>query len=400
MSFFEHVTVAPMDAIFGLTRAFNEDPRQCKVNLTVGLYKNEELQTPILNCVKKAEKELLQQETSKQYLPLEGDPAYLEEIGELVFGTHFWKQSKERVAKVQTVGGTNALRIGGEFLLHEKICEAIHLPDPTWPNHKGVFTRCGLSTLSYSYYDKHTRARDFEKMYTHLNRLPSRSVVLLHACCHNPTGADLTYEEWKMLSDLFLEKKFLPFFDLAYQGFDQNVEADAAAVRLFARAGHEMLLAYSLSKSFSLYSERVGALFIIGETHKACERIVSRLISCVRPNYSNPPKHGARIVAAILRSQERRKEWEFELAKMRERVKEMRIALAQKLIAKDLKIDFNFLLERVGLFSFSGLNELQVDRLIKEYGVYMTNDGRMNIAGLTWNNLDYVVESIVGILRD
>ena len=398
MGFFEHVPLASPDPIFGLTRTFNEDTRSNKVNLTVGLYRTEELQTPVLESVKKAEKELLENEKSKEYLPLDGDKTFLDQTGVLVFGEEFWKSSQKRVARIQTVGGTSALRTGGELLFHEKIGEVIYLSDPTWANHKAIFPKAGLKVESYPYYNREKHALDFEKLHGALEKLPPKSIVLLHACCHNPTGADLKLAEWKELSRLFLAKKFIPFFDLAYQGFDRGLAEDAEAIRLFAKEGHEMLVAYSLSKNFSLYAERVGALFIIGETHKVAEHLTSKLVMTTRPNYSNPPLHGVRIVASILSSSKLRQEWEEELAVIRARIIEMRNALAEQLISKSTKVDFSFLKDRAGMFTFSGLSGLQVERLIKEHGIYMTSDGRINAAGLNWKNLDTVVKAILSVL--
>lgn len=398
MSFFEEIPLASPDPIFGLTRAFAADERAKKVNLTVGLYKNSELKTPVLNSVKKAEEEIFRVEKSKEYLPLEGDPTFLDCVGHQVFGENFWAQSKARIAAMQTVGGTSALRIGGEFLRHEKLADTIYVSDPTWPNHRMIFSHSGLKVETYPYYERERHSLNFEKMCSFLEHLGHGSVILLHACCHNPTGADLKYDEWQKLSALMLRKKLIPFFDLAYQGFDRGMDEDAEAVRLFAKEGHEMLIAYSLSKNFSLYAERVGALFVMGETHKIREHVGSKLVAVSRPSYSNPPLHGARIVATILKSVELKKEWEKELGEMRARIHEMRRALGDALIAKSPKVNFGFLKERSGLFTFSGLSLPQVERLNKEYAIYMTSDGRINAAGLNWNNLDYVVNSIIAVL--
>ncbi|MFI5334239.1 MAG: aromatic amino acid transaminase [Chlamydiales bacterium] len=398
MSFFEQISLATPDPIFGLIRAFQADPRPNKVNLTVGLYRNEELKTPVLECVKKAEKEILHGEKTKEYLPLEGDKIFLDQAGALVFGETFWSSSQARVARIQAVGGTSALRTGGEFLSHEKIGEAIYLSDPTWANHKAIFPKAGLKVEYYPYYDRERHEFNFEAMCHALEKLPPKSIILLHASCHNPTGADLNLEQWKKLSGLFFAKRLIPFFDFAYQGLDRGVEQDAEAVRLFAKEGHEMLVAYSLSKSFSLYAERVGALFAVGGSHKVAEHLNSKLVAMTRPNYSNPPLHGARIVATILTSPQLREEWEKELGDMRARIIEMRTALAEKLITKSHKVDFSFLKNRAGLFTFSGLSGLQVERLIKEHAIYMTADGRLNAAGLNHQNLDTVVNAILAVL--
>lgn len=397
MGFFEHVTQATPDAIFGLTQAYNSDKRAEKVNLTVGLYKTEELKTPILQSVKKAQQEILLSEKSKEYLPIDGDRAYLEGLGELIFGP-FWAESKERIARAQTVGGTNALRVGGDLLFHEKIAETIHLPDFTWPNHKAIFQRSGFNVEIYPYYDAKERALRFDKMCAYLKALPSGNVVMLHACCQNPTGMDLSMDEWKELSAIFLSKRLIPFFDMAYQGFGKGLSQDAEPVRLFAREGHEMLVAYSTAKNFSLYAERAGALFLISESHKTNGHIASRLLTTIRPNYSNPPLHGAKIVAVILGTPALKKQWQDELDEMRQRVSEMRDAFSSKLSQKSKKIDFSFLKERSGLFVLLGLSEVQVDRLVREFAVYMTRDSRINVAGLNHANLDYVANSICSVL--
>jgi aspartate/tyrosine/aromatic aminotransferase len=284
--------------------------------------------------------------------------------------------------------------VGKEFLKREGVGEAIYLPDPTWANHKNIFGHRGLQVEYYPYYCAKEHGVNFEKTHAFLSKLKPHSIVLLHACCHNPTGADFSLEEWKRLSELFLQKKLFPFFDCAYQGFGKGIEEDAAAVRLFAKEGHEMIVAVSLSKNFSLYSERVGALFIIGETHKIQERIQSSVHQIIRAIYSNPPFHGAQLVSHILGTHALKKEWESELTAMRERIGEMRNALTKALVAKSKKRDFSYLNNGSGFFCYSGLTLSQVERLTKEYGIYMTSDGRINLAGLNWDNVDYVANAI------
>jgi aspartate aminotransferase len=399
MGFFGHVPLASPDPILGLTAAFNADKRTMKVNLSVGLYRTADLKTPIMGCVKKAEAELLELEKSKEYLPIDGEKNYLELVGKLVFGDFFWSQSSKRICAVQTVGGTSALRIGGEFLKQEGIAQAIYLSSPTWPNHRGVFLKCGMQVENYPYYNLKKHELDFDELYAFLSKLSQHSIIMMHASCHNPTGADLTLDQWKKLSALFLSKKLIPFFDLAYQGIDQGLEEDAKAIRLFGQEGHEMLIACSFSKNFSLYSERVGALLVVGESHKVAEHVLSKIKTIVRTNYSNPPKHGAYVVAHILGSQKLKAEWEVELTVMRERIIEMRKAFVDALVAKSRDVDFSFLKNRSGMFSFCGLSEQQVKHLIEEYGIYMTSDGRINIAGLNWDNLDYVVSSLISVAK-
>ncbi|MES2345270.1 MAG: amino acid aminotransferase [Chlamydiota bacterium] len=393
--FFEKVEEAPVDAIFGLGTAFYADPRTTKVNLSVGIYKSADLKTPILKSVKDAEQLLITEEETKDYLPIEGHKEYLQRTGALVFGEEFWNKHKGRIAAVQSIGGTGALRLGGDFLRKET-SDTAYISDPTWPNHKGVFLKCGFKVESYPYYDKVGEKVDFERLIGFLEKLSPKSIVILHACCHNPTGADLTLEQWKMISDLFFAKKLFPFFDFAYQGFDLGFEEDARAVRLFANEGHEMLIASSYSKNFTLYSERVGALFVLTDSEKTTKNVLSQLKILVRTNYSNPPRHGAAIVSMILGRPELKKEWEAEIAHFRARIAEMRNVFVRALTAKNPR--FQFLEDRRGLFSFCGLEKAQVERLVKEFGIYMTLDGRINIAGLTPGNMDYVINAIVTVL--
>lgn len=396
MSFFDQVSLLPPDPIFGLQAAFLADPREGKVDLSVGVYKTADLKTPILSSVKKAEKILLETEKSKGYLPGEGDKSYLEQVGLLTFGEEFWKRSADRIQAAQSIGGTGALRLGAEFLKQE-VSETIYVSDPTWPNHRGVFGRLGMKVASYPYYDSTRQILLFEELCHFLNSLPARSIVVLHACCHNPTGADLSQEQWKALSLIFWDKNLVPFFDCAYQGFDRGMEEDAFALRLFAEAGHEMLVALSYSKNFSLYGERAGALFVVTPSQKIAGHVESKIKNIIRQNYSNPPIHGVSIVATILQSPALKKEWEQELSSMRERVNQMRNALAQALVARTEKGNFSFLENRTGLFSFCGLRKEQVERLIAEFAIYMTGDGRINITGLNEGNLDYVVNAILAV---
>ncbi len=389
MGFFNQIEQALPDPIFGLQAAFNADPRAHKVNLSVGVYKNEELKTPILESVKIAEQEILAWEMTKEYLPIDGDSMFIDRAALFVFGEQLWKDLENTIYAAQTIGGTGGLRITGEFLKQE-IAPQIYLSQPTWPNHIGVFTKCGMRVEVYPYYDVENRCVDFDRFYAYLEKLPPKSVVLLHACCHNPTGADLVLEQWDKISDLFLEKELLPFFDSAYQGFGKGLEKDAEAIRLFAAKGHEMIVAASFSKNFALYSERVGALFIVAKSRAQKEHIASKIKPIIRTLYSNPPAHGARTIAYILGSPSLKAQWEKELDAMRHRIDAMRIQFAKKL-------GFSFLLDKVGLFSFSGLSKEQVEKLILDYAIYMTKDGRINVAGLNAKNIDYVVNAILKV---
>jgi aspartate/tyrosine/aromatic aminotransferase len=397
MSFFEGITAAPADAIFGINAAFEADARKTKVNLCVGVYRAADLQTKVMDSVKKAEELILKEEKNKDYLPILGGKSYLEHIGSLIFGEKLWKNIAARTCSTQSVGGTGALRIGGEFLFQE-VGKEIYISDPTWPNHRGIFTRLAMKVGTYPYYERHKRSCDFEKMYAMVQTLPEKSILLLHACCHNPTGSDLSPTEWKELSSLMLKRKLLPFFDIAYQGLGKGWDEDAYAVRLFAEEGHEMLVAASFSKNFSLYAERVGALFVISQKELFAQNAASQIKILVRTNYSNPPLHGAKIVATILSSPSLKKEWEAELTQIRERIVEIRKALTAALSSRAQGFDFSYLDRCHGLFSFCDLTKEQVDRLKSEYGIYTTSDGRINITGLNWDNLDYVADAIAAVI--
>ncbi len=394
MGMFEQVGLSPPDAIFGLVKAFQLDPRPNKVNLLVGFYKTEESTTPILNCVKKAESSLFEKEKNKEYLPIDGSPACIEKIGLLIFGEQLWKKSKDSICGAQTVGGTGALRILSDFLKKE-LTNEIWLSDPTWPNHYNIFTFAGLRIQKYPYYNKQKHTLIFDEMMACLRTLPAKSVVLLHANCHNPTGFDLSLQQWKELSSLMLDKGLFPFFDLAYQGFGEGIDKDAQAVRYFLEQGHEMAIAYSCAKNFSLYGERVGALYFVCQSNR--EEIQSQIKAIIRANYSNPPIHGAALVTTILDSSELKKEWLQDLEKMRSRIQEMRTRFIATLLSCQFPYDTAFMQNAKGLFCYSGLNQKQVERLIADYGIYLPSDGRVNITSLNHSNLDYVVNAMARV---
>ena len=393
---FKHISEAPADPIFGLIADFAADPRPDKVLLCVGVYVDEHLDSPIMKVVKKAEKNLVAKEKTKTYLPIEGEKQFLNKLGSLIFGDFFWSTNRECIVAAQTPGGTGALRIGGEFLKKE-MGEKISISDPTWANHRGIFSACGMRLDSYPYYSLQTQKLEFKRFMEHIEGLTTGTVVLLHACCHNPTGADLSLDQWKMVSDLFLAKGLIPFFDFAYQGLGEGIEEDARAVRLFAEAGHQMLVAYSLSKNFGLYAERTGGLFILTEEALFASHVLSKLKTFIRTTYSNPPLHGAAIAGEILSNPQLKREWEEELGEMRARISKMRKLFCERLIEKSLKRDFRFLLDRSGMFCFTGLDKSEVGRLREEFGIYMTQDGRVNITGLNEDNLDKVVDAILKV---
>jgi len=390
--FFDQVPAGRPDAVFGLGAAFKKDPRPNKVDLTVGIYKNERLEAELFPVVKEAKAKVLGEDFLADYLPMDGLPEFSDQLGTLMLGKSLWPGEAARVYGAESVGGTGALRVGAEFLRREvgkKIC----IPDPTWPNHKQIFERAGFEVGTYPYYEK--RVFDCEKACRKLKELPEKTVVLFHASCHNPTGCDPTEEDWKRLSEICLKKKLLPFFDFAYQGLGEGLEQDAQGVRWFVQQGHEMGIAYSCSKNFSLYCQRVGALFFIGKDAAAKARIGSQVKQTIRAMYSNPPAHGARIVTHILTHATLREQWKKELESARKRV----VSIRKELVTRLGKERFHYLLRSVGLFAYLDLTKAQVEKLIQQYGVYLLQDGRINVAGLTKNNVEYVAESILSVSR-
>lgn len=398
MAFFESVQPSSPDLIFGLMEDFKKDPRPHKINLTVGYYRDWNLKTPVLKSVQKVELKLAEQAESKQYLPIEGDQGFIASAGALAFGEKLWNEHAFHIAGFQTVGGTGALRVGADFLKKE-VSEKIWISKPTWPNHRSVFLHAGMHVGDYPYYDTNQQNVDFNGMCAHLSSLPEKSVIVLHTCCHNPTGADLSHSQWKELSLLFSENKLIPFFDTAYQGFADDLESDVYPLRLFVEDGHEMVVATSYAKNFSLYSERIGALYIVCKTAKAKENVLSKIRVLIRANYSNPPQHGAKIVDGVLTDKALKSLWESELSEMRERIDSIRTMFAEALIKKCKNRDYSYLLRRKGLFCFTGLHGEQVDRVIDEFAVYMTRDGRINVAGMNKDNLEYVANAISRVNR-
>jgi aspartate aminotransferase len=392
-SFFDSVTEAPADAIFKLNTAFMEDPRPHKVNLSVGVYRDEHLMTPILKSVKSAEKYLLDHETTKEYLPISGDGQFIQETGRLIFGDAY----DARICGMQVPGGTGGLRIGADFIKQE-VSNTIGLPDPTWPNHLGVFKQSGFNIHSFPYYNLKKHRLDTESLFETLQKAPARSVILFHVCCHNPTGADLSADQWSLVAQIMKQRKLLPFFDFAYQGFGKGLEEDALAIRTFIKESLECVVVSSYSKNFGLYSERVGALFIVTENEKYAERVLSKLKTFARTSYSNPPRHGALIVSHILSNKELKKEWMKEVDMMRHRIDFLRKEFGSALQSGQKKIDFSYLQDRFGMFCFLGLEQDRVQKLKEEYGIYMADGGRMNLAGLSQQNFNYVTQSIIAVL--
>lgn len=392
-SIFEKVPLLPADTIFGITQDFNADPRRQKVNLGVGTYKDAEGRPLVLHSVFQAEELLLEQKPDKEYLPIGGDSEFVSLLLKVVFGEHRALQEK-RIQGIQSLGGTGALRIGGEFLLRQMRSSNLYLSDPTWPNHNNVFGMTGFAIETYPYYDDQAKKVNFSGMLNALEKAPEGSVFLFQACCHNPTGFDLTLEQWREVSDLLKKRNLFPFFDFAYQGFGDGFDEDAKVVRFFVDQGHEFFLAYSCSKNFGLYGERTGLLAVVARDFEAANSVTSHLRAMARASYSNPPLHGMRLVKTILNSPSLRQEWVNEMRAVVDRIAEMRRALAAALQSGQNRRDFSFLLNQKGMFSFCGLKQDEVTTLRQEYAIYMPGNGRINVAGLNLKNLEYVVNAI------
>lgn len=398
MSYFTSFELLPEDPILNLGILFAADKREQKVNLGIGSYKDETGQPVVLECVRKAEKLLLDKHLNKEYLPIVGNNAFISKIMKLVYGELVDNQLKGRLVAVQSVGGTGALRIGTELIARNRHTKA-YFSTPTWINHNAIFKYGGMPYGFYPYYNKETKGIDFSAMCQAIKKMNAGDVVLLHACCHNPTGVDLSQEQWKELSELIKTQKLLPFFDLAYQGFGNGLEEDAFAVRYFAEQGHEMLVATSCSKNFGLYGERLGALSIITKDSTLVPQLTSQIKQVIRGCYSMPPLQGSRIVATILESEELTRQWHVELTHMRDRVNAIRLLLVEKLLNHGVKTDVSFFANRRGLFSYTGISVDQVNHLQQEYAIYMSGDGRINVAGLNLTNIDYFAAAIAPLLK-
>ncbi|MFI8693142.1 MULTISPECIES: amino acid aminotransferase [Gammaproteobacteria] len=399
MSFFANVELVPGDPILGLTEAYNADSRPTKVNLGVGIYYDESGRIPLLRAVKQIEQQLANDAKPRGYLPIDGLPAYTQATRELVFGKDSPLLAAGRVATAQTIGGSGALRVGAD-LLHKLLPHStIAVSNPSWENHRAVFGAAGFDVVEYSYFDPTTHGVDFDAMVADLNTLQPGTVVLLHACCHNPTGADLTVAQWKQVAALLKERQLFPFIDMAYQGFDKGIEEDGAAVRIIAEAGIDsFVVANSYSKSFSLYGERVGALSVVAPDANAAKAVQSQVKRIIRTIYSSPSTHGAALVAGVLNSPELRQLWEQELTEMRERIHALRHGLVDKLVAAGAP-EFAFINDQAGMFSYSGLSRPQVDRLRDEYGIYAVGTGRICVAALNQGNLEYVAKAVATVAR-
>ncbi|MBD8566423.1 aspartate/tyrosine/aromatic aminotransferase [Oxalobacteraceae sp. CFBP 8763] len=396
-SLFSAIEMAPRDPILGITEAFNADTNTAKINLGVGVYYDDKGKVPLLECVQKAEAKLMEQPTPRTYLPIEGLAAYDKAVQELVFGADSPVIQEKRALTVQAIGGTGALKIGADFLKRFLPASDVYISDPSWENHRALFESAGFTVHNYAYYDAATRGVNFDGMLAALKAMPAGAIVVLHACCHNPTGADLTQDQWDQVIAAVQAGNLVPFLDMAYQGFANGINEDGAVVRRFAATGMAMLVSNSFSKSFSLYGERVGALSIVATTSEEATRVLSQLKRVVRTNYSNPPTHGGKVVATVLATPELRTLWEQELAGMRVRIREMRGAMVEKLKAKAPGHDFEFVREQVGMFSYSGLTKEQVGKL-RDESIYAVDTGRICVAALNSTNIDRVVDAIAKVL--
>ncbi|AJE99387.1 amino acid aminotransferase [Pandoraea apista] len=399
MTLFSAVELAPRDPILGLNEAYNADHRTEKVNLGVGVYFNAEGKLPLLKAVKAAEEQRVAAGLPRGYLPIEGIAAYDKAVQEMLFGKESPVLAEGRVITAQALGGTGALKIGADFLKQLNPNATVAISDPSWENHRALFTQAGFNVVSYPYYDAESHGVNLPGMLDMLDKEPEGTIVVLHACCHNPTGVDLTMDQWAQVVEVVKARKLVPFLDIAYQGFGDGIDADAAVVRLFAAAGLNFFVSSSFSKSFSLYGERVGALSIVTSSKDESTRVLSQLKRVIRTNYSNPPTHGGSVVAAVLGNAELRALWEEELAEMRERIRAMRLALVEKLRAHGVERDFSFVIKQRGMFSYSGLTADQVERLREEFGIYAVSTGRICVAALNDKNIDVVAAAIAKVLR-
>jgi len=398
MSMFSAVEMAPRDPILGLNEQYAADSNPNKVNLGVGVYFDDNGKLPLLQCVKEAEKTLMAHPTARGYLPIDGIAAYDAAVKTLVFGAQSEPVLSGRVATVQGIGGTGGLKIGADFLKKLSPNSKVLISDPSWENHRALFTQAGFTVDAYRYYNASQRGIDFEGMLADIAAAPAGTIVLLHACCHNPTGYDISPAQWDQVISTIAAKQLTPFLDMAYQGFGYGIQEDGAVIGKFVQAGLTFFVSTSFSKSFSLYGERVGALSVLCASKEEADRVLSQLKIVIRTNYSNPPTHGGAVVAAVLNNPELRALWERELGEMRVRIKAMRQKLVDGLKAAGVKQDMSFITQQIGMFSYSGLSKDQMVRLRSEFGVYGTDTGRMCVAALNSKNIDYVCQCIAKVI--
>ena len=398
MSLFTAVEMAPRDPILGLNEQFNADLNPAKVNLGVGVYYDDNGKLPLLQCVQAAEKQMMDAPKPRGYLPIDGIAAYDSAVKGLVFGEDSEPVKSGRVATVQCIGGTGGLKVGADFLKRLNPEATVLISDPSWENHRALFTQAGFAVESYPYYDVATRGINFAGMLAALNAAPAGTIVVLHACCHNPTGYDITPDQWDQVVAAVKARRLTPFLDMAYQGFGYGLAEDGAVIGKFVAAGLDFFVSTSFSKSFSLYGERVGGLSVLCASQEEAARVLSQLKTVIRTNYSNPPIHGGTVVAMVLGTPALRAQWEKELGEMRVRIKAMRQKLVDGLQAAGVKEDMSFITQQIGMFSYSGLSKDQMIRLRNEFGVYGTDTGRMCVAALNSKNIDYVCASIAKVI--
>lgn len=395
---FAHIEQAPPDPIIGLTEAFNNDTNPAKVNLGVGVYQDANGKVPILNVVKEAQKRWQEQEATKTYFGIDGVPAYIKEVQKLLLGEDSQVLAEGRAVTVQGLGGTGSLKVGADFLKRFFPEAQVWISKPSWENHQMLFEAAGFKVNSYPYYDPETHGLDFNGMLEALKTLPAGSIVVLHACCHNPTGVDLNNDQWLLVLDVVKQGKLIPFLDFAYQGFGDSLDADAFAVRTFAEAGIPCLIANSFSKSFALYRERVGALTILTASAEESKRVLSQVKRVIRTNYSSPASHGAQIVALVLADKELRQQWEAELTEMRERIQQMRGKFVDMLREKGVEQDFSFIQAQRGMFSYSGLSPDAVKTLREKNSLYIVGSGRICLAAMNDNNIGGICAAIAEVV--
>lgn len=400
---FEKIEPAPPDPILGLTADFKKDPSPNKINLGVGVYKAADGTTPVLATVKEAERRIVEAQRTKTYLPIDGSPEYAKVVQMLLFGGGSGIVAEERAATLHTPGGTGGLRLAGDYLHAMHPQATLWLSDPTWANHPAIFQAAGLNTRSYSYFDPATNALDFDAVINALKELPAGDVVLLHGGCHNPTGVDPTPEQFGQIGDVLADRGVLPLVDFAYQGFGDGIEEDAAGLRTLIQRVPEMIICSSFSKNFGLYCDRVGAMTVVAANADATQAVLSQLMVCARRNYSNPASHGGSIVATIFNDDKLRPAWEMELAEMRNRINGMRKLFADTLTGKGVSLlpgGNDFITRQRGMFSMSGLNKGHVARLRSEFAIYIVGSGRINVAGMTESNMDYLCDAIAKVVND
>jgi aromatic-amino-acid transaminase len=398
LSPFSDVTLAPADPILGLTEAFQADPNPAKVNLGVGVYQDTNGKVPVLSVVRDAEKRWYDKEDTKSYLPIDGVPAYRKEVQNLLFGADSSLIQAGRVVTAQAQGGTGALKLGADFLRRFVPNAEVYISKPSWENHRALFETAGFKVNEYPYYDAASHGLDFDGMKRCLSALPARTIVLLHACCHNPTGVDLDAQQWQEVVAIFQERALIPFIDFAYQGFGEGLVEDAVAVRAFTKGNVPCVISSSFSKSFSLYRERVGAISFVTTDADEAKRVTSQLKRVIRTNYSSPSSHGGQIVAAILSDADLRARWEAELTEMRVRIKQMRSLFVEQLRARGIDRDFSFIERQQGMFSYSGLELERVRRLRSEFGLYIVDSGRICVAAMNPTNMHYITDCIARVL--